>query len=273
MKTNNDGIIESDIELRGLYILSAPLLEEKHVVKFGMSECLQNRISSYVSYFKTPYYMACYKFDDNYTKREILVVETRILNITSQYQADEFTSEYRKIEFQQLHDIVCDYLNKNEIVYTIFIKPTWKCFNKNNAIIVKNNFIIKCSTCSRGFQRQGHLDNHLKKKNKCKPEINIPLQPIQILDNNLNLPIVIKNKLECNSCNISFTRKDALIRHINHYCPIAKQQNKQKQDIFDKLVEDKKTQDIFDKLVLANKEQQEIIDKLKLENELLSKIK
>ncbi len=140
---DNNKITGSEYELRGLYILSAPLLDEKQVVKFGMSECLQNRIKTYVPYYKTPYYMACYKLADKYTKNEIVAIEAEILNITCQYKTDDFTSEYRRMEFSVLHDIVCNYLNKNEIPHTIFIKPIWKCFDKKKGIKPKHVIIKK----------------------------------------------------------------------------------------------------------------------------------
>ncbi len=333
-KDNN--IMESNTALKGLYILSAPLLDEKNVVKLGMSGCLQNRIKSYTSYLKNPYYMACYKLNDALTKKEITAIETLILNITIQYKAENFTSEYRKISFEQLHDIVCDFLNKNGLTYTIFINPIWKYFNKNKKIkviiieepegikgpntieepeaikksktieaqeaikgpntieepgaiskpkagkktkIVKKTKVItkpkmvkhKCPTCKRDFQRKGNLEDHLNKKNKCKQEIIIPPNFEQIQVNNLNVIIPTKNDIvmlpiidttdkHCRYCNKSFARKDIAIRHMNKFCSIAKQQNKEKQEI-------------VDKLKIENKEQQEIIDKLKSENKLLEKIK
>ncbi len=115
----------------------------------------------------------------------------------------------------------------------------------------------ECSTCNRDFQRKSTLDNHLKKKNACKPLIEPPaqitlnnaqitLQNPQNHQNNLDVQMPTINDNICNYCEKSFTRKDILTRHIKQHCSIAKQQNKEKQEIF---------------------------DKLKLENELLGKIK
>ncbi len=101
----------------------------------------------------------------------------------------------------------------------------------------------ECSMCNREFKKKCHLDDHLKKKNKCIQEINISQNPTkipqnntQIEQNNLNVTMPTKISLDCNYCNKSFARKDALTRHINQYCPVAKQQNKEKQEIFDKLI-------------------------------------
>ncbi len=143
----------------------------------------------------------------------------------------------------------------------------------------------ECSVCNRNFRQKCHLNDHLNKKNKCKPPIenlhaitteitsiapisdaiitNLPnvsltIQQDILIDNTiLTLPKVIPT---CNYCNKTFTRKNVMHKHIRESCKVAKQQNKEKQEI-------------FDKLKLENKEQQEIIDKLKSENELLGKIK
>ncbi len=108
----------------------------------------------------------------------------------------------------------------------------------------------ECSTCNREFKKKCHLDDHLNKKNKCIQEIDITQNNTKIpqnntkipqnntkLDNNiLNVTMPIKNDLDCNYCKKAFARKDALTRHMNQYCPVAKQQNKEKREIFDKLL-------------------------------------
>ncbi len=134
----------------------------------------------------------------------------------------------------------------------------------------------ECPTCKHDFKKKCNLEEHLNKKNKCKPpaetEHGITPKLHEITPKlNENIPIINHELLAqvdiptCNYCHKTFARKNVVYKHIKESCKVAKQQNKEKQEIFDKLV--------FDKLVLENKEKQEIIDKLKLENELLEKIK
>ncbi len=264
---DNNKILESDYELKGLYILSAPLLDEKKVVKFGMSECLQNRVKAYTPFFKTPYYLACYELPNEFTKSEIVAIEAEILNITLQYKTDDFTSEYRRIGFDILHNIVCNYLNKNEIIYTIFIRPMWKYFKKINSITENKH---SCPKCRKGFPRKSTLDNHLKKKNKCESLKENSTQPLQIPQNvikssNIDLIVTITttNIINCNYCEKSFSRKDAALRHMNQYCPILKQQNKGKQDMFDKLKFEKQQEEIIEKIRLLEDQTKIIITKNK----------
>ncbi len=47
---------------------------------------------------------------------------------------------------------------------------------------------------------------------------------------------VLVEKLSCEHCNKSFGRKDVLNRHRKQFCPVIKQQNKEKQDTFEKLL-------------------------------------
>ncbi len=105
----------------------------------------------------------------------------------------------------------------------------------------------ECPTCKHDFKRKCNLEDHLNKKNKCKPQIEVlcgipqsttknTQNPAKIIQNNLNVSIPTTNDNNCNYCNKSFARKDAAMRHMDQYCPVAKQQNKEKQDIFEKLL-------------------------------------
>ena len=102
----------------------------------------------------------------------------------------------------------------------------------------------KCNNCNKLFAKKYHLERHLNKKNKCQmtpqnttiPPQNtaIPPQNTDILSN--EKAIIQNDEYQCPHCNKSLARKDALNRHINQYCPIVKQNNKEKQEIFDKLL-------------------------------------
>ncbi len=125
----------------------------------------------------------------------------------------------------------------------------------------------QCSTCKRNFRQKCHLDDHLNKKNKCIPDStqisqNTTILPHKFVKTPSNIPNVMTptiNKINCNYCDKSFARKDAAIRHMNQYCPIAKQQNKEKQDIFDKLKLEREQQEIIEKLKLLEEQNKTII--------------
>ncbi len=146
----------------------------------------------------------------------------------------------------------------------------------------------ECSTCNREFKRQGHLDDHLNKKNKCKSPVEnlcgitqnttkITQKSAKILQNNLNVVIPTTTDNNCNYCNKSFARKDAAMRHMDHYCPVAKQQNKEKQDIFEKLLlQETKIKQLEEEIKIKDKKlEEEIINKnkqLEKENKQLKKV-
>ncbi len=76
-----------------------------------------------------------------------------------------------------------------------------------------------------------------------KPAIltEISPNPTQNPKTTKNEPIPLQNenlieKFPCEHCTKSFARKDILTRHVKSFCPVIKQQNKEKQIIFDKLL-------------------------------------
>ncbi len=246
MQPNDDNKIK-----KGIYILSAPILDELNVVKFGMSECLQNRVNDYRPYFNSSYYMACYELTDDHSKKEIISIEIAILNLTIQYKAPKFNSEYRKIDYETLHNIVYKFLDSYNIPYVMHIKPIWKVIkNKPKNVVNKskinrydnmfgskfnlaNNIELQqsildndiqpykgknqCLICNRIFRQKCHLDNHLNKQKKCSPPIQ---QQIVIVQKEIQQST--ENIYLCDECGHKFNRKDRLTRHIKKNCKIIK---------------------------------------------------
>jgi phage FluMu protein Com len=153
----------------------------------------------------------------------------------------------------------------------------------------------QCSICKRNFRQKCHLNDHSNKKSKCVPLIEVPQNNTNVPQNNTIVPqnntIIPSNNRpindniytlngnlttqhgnlegnhQCRHCNKYFARKDAMNRHIKQYCPIAKQQNNDKQEIFDRLVLlESKNKQLEEEIKLKDK-QLEVKDKL-LEEEI-----
>jgi len=104
----------------------------------------------------------------------------------------------------------------------------------------------QCSRCNRNFTKKCHLEDHLNRKNICQisSEIHqdppkyhqIPLPATKIPPNTI-VSMPTNNEYTCYYCNKAFVRKDVADKHMRLSCKVAKQQNKEKQEIFDKLLE------------------------------------
>jgi len=205
--------------MKGLYILSSEALNKLNVIKFGMSECLQNRVYDYKNVFKDPYYMACYELSNNFDKIKITQFEQIVLNKTLNYKTEMFASEYRKIEFVELNKIVCDTLNEHNIPYIYHKYPSW-----DKILLVDKIIKHQCDTCKETFKQKSHLDDHKNKKNKCQPEIiDIPkiLNDKQIIQNTQILTSISDQssdkiiKHQCDTCKTIFKKKNHLDNHLN----------------------------------------------------------
>ncbi len=117
------------------------------------------------------------------------------------------------------------------------------------------------------------LNNGLNITNQC--QILVETQP--------NLPVIDNNKdHECNYCHSTFARKNSLYKHVKQNCKVAIQDNKNKQDIFDKLVLlENKNKEYEEELKNKDKEiknkdkllKEEIKNKKQLEKEIKNKDK
>ena len=111
-----------------------------------------------------------------------------------------------------------------------------------------------CPNCNKSFQQKTHYQYHINpnRKNACLPIVN---QNTPICSNLLqDAPICSKllqnseeyidnnykddhnEALNCSYCNKKFTRNNNLNRHILYRCKIKKQQEEEKQKIFESLV-------------------------------------
>lgn len=128
--------------MQGLYIIETPLTKQHQTLKFGMSMTLERRVYDYETYFSNPYYLCCYEFI-NYIKEEIMYIEALILKETIQYSNNEyFGSEFRKIEFNNLDNIIKNVLKNYNIFYRYHYKPVFdkpkEIFNYELEKVVQN---------------------------------------------------------------------------------------------------------------------------------------
>ncbi|CAH6421531.1 Hypothetical protein KVN_LOCUS343 [uncultured virus] len=119
----------------------------------------------------------------------------------------------------------------------------------------------KCNRCDKLFIQNIDLMRHNKKKYPCKKsrKNSAELRPILKNQNISNENSFEENniqKFKCNYCGKYFTRKDSLERHIELRCSIKKQQENQKEQIFNKLLDEMKKQN--EKLEEIEKQNQEL---------------
>ncbi len=130
-------------------------------------------------------------------------------------------------------------------------------FNKKSHLINHKNRKNKCEPVIEHLHKKTTIfpqKTIIEAKTPIKKPQKIKNQPQKtiILTENLPSPIgnpeTIKNepmvlqdeilveRFPCEHCNKSFVRKDVLQKHIKEFCPVVKQQNKEKQDIFERLL-------------------------------------
>jgi len=100
----------------------------------------------------------------------------------------------------------------------------------NNSIVPSNNSIVPSNNANLP-----PIITNLPPITTCHPPIITILQPNIITSetNNVTTPTQINHP--CNYCEKSFARKDNLTKHMRLTCKVLKQQNKDRQEIFDKL--------------------------------------
>ena len=151
----------------------------------------------------------------------------------------------------------------------------------------------KCSKCGKIFSQKSNYDYHINRKRPCKinsgnstkfhkiPQklIEHAQESIENQQNSTKNPqksteiVNSENKvitvLKCNYCQKTFARSDSLNRHLLNSCKVKKEQENQKEELFNKLVNEmaemkeiiKKNSDEINKLKTQNKEYAQKISK------------
>jgi hypothetical protein len=140
-----------------------------------------------------------------------------------------------------------------------------------------------CNNCEKDFKQKSHYNNHINRKNPCKPvkkniyvedsklrttphnsaqlhtEPNIKgndINTTQILvDNDIDTLLEQNNnKYQCPHCFIILSRSDVLHRHIEKYCNVVKKENEEKKLLKEIIEEMKELKKEIKELKEENKE-------------------
>jgi hypothetical protein len=106
--------------------------------------------------------------------------------------------------------------------------------------------LYNCKKCFKEFKQKSNYESHLNRKNPCKekktliPAENtfIPVKNTFIPAKNTFIPAekVLNKSIICNYCFYIFTRKDSLSKHLKKYCKIKKQDDNEKETIYQQLL-------------------------------------
>jgi uncharacterized C2H2 Zn-finger protein len=123
-----------------------------------------------------------------------------------------------------------------------------------------------CNKCESVFDHKGHYDRHINRKSSCVTQcIEITLKSTQMHTNDTckNSECIDKTSksctqkdLSCTYCNVIFTRKSSLLRHMNNYCKVKKTNNS-------------KMEELYQGLLIQMKLQNEELKEIKRQNEEL----
>lgn len=108
-----------DNETRGIYVMSIPYLEKDGITKIGMSgknsdNGLRYRGNDYNKIFTGCFYKYIYCFLDD-TDPEI--IEKQIFKETIEFKVDGLQTEYRKIKYKNINNIIIKILELNNVKY------------------------------------------------------------------------------------------------------------------------------------------------------------
>ncbi len=134
----------------------------------------------------------------------------------------------------------CDKLFTQKCHFDYHLNRKYKCQPVicENIQNLSNNISKNIQNLTKNIQNN-HDDLPLKiDKTSSNNDLNVINQTLHVSEICPKMPLVDNNDKdhECNYCHKTFARKNALYKHIKNNCKTAIQDNKNKQDIFDKLV-------------------------------------
>jgi superfamily II DNA or RNA helicase len=131
--------------MKGLYLLSTNLLKQLNTIKFGMSMRIEYRWQDYLVIFNDAKYEYFYEFLNDFTKEQILDVESEIIKLHESSRNKHLQTEYFKCDNIELfHKTVIDILNKRNIKYKDHKgHPFDRTYYDNNPEKFKQDNIIK----------------------------------------------------------------------------------------------------------------------------------
>lgn len=92
----------------------------------------------------------------------------------------------------------------------------------------------KCERCLKEFELKSDYTRHNNRKFKC---MEIPQKPSFLPHkSSISIKSEEENQNKCNYCGKEFTRKDNLMRHIDGYCKIKRENDRKMEDLMDKLI-------------------------------------
>jgi len=125
----------------------------------------------------------------------------------------------------------------------------------------------KCIKCNKIFKLKGDYTRHINRKFSCVQEIQ-EVQEVQEVQEIIDVDMIkenIINDLECRYCSKVFSRKDNLNTHISEHCKVKKENDRQKEDIVERLVKE------MEEHKKQTEEQKKQVDDLKSEVKKLKK--
>lgn len=114
--------------MKGLYILTNPVLNDQKTIKIGMSLRIHERVYDYDAVFTENKYLYCF-ITKKSSKTEILKLESLVLEKTKELRNFKFSTEYRKLTdftLKNYYDLIVNCLKENNVQYEILENPVFE---------------------------------------------------------------------------------------------------------------------------------------------------